>query len=550
MSNKRKNRGSILIMVVGMLTVLFMLGLTFLAVCQMNAKQAEATAATSQVEPISDGLVARIRTTLRDGRYINQTNGPYGSLGGGGATNWQNYIVYPDSNVTKWLSSSDPDNTYTSKEFVTPSDSYMVDTNGDGTPDAYLSDTGVTNNNGDKFYAAVRIEDLSGRFNVNVAGDGTTITPVNYPSAVNLSNYIGAPYGNLAGANGRYPLNANINDYSLNCARRLFAPNNPPSPNPVSYRPFGIGDEAFLRWKKSAPNMTTSGRLYSIIGTANRDNLTTINCSSGIPRSPSKDFPTKTYVKGFVSTTDASTALDTEEARQRLYIQLKDAWGDNNDAQKKRAHFVANLWAYLDKLTDPATGKFTVNFKPKAYKFKPSGEDWQVYGVIDQPIISEVFAYYLPEYESSPDPTNDQGWAVAVEIFNPTAHEIPMHDAVGNPLYRIKCGNRTPDSSNYYSLNLDTNGTKLTLPPGGRIVVYTLGGQCGAKNNMTRKKRDPADEDHFDFAKTDPQRWLKTPVLEAFGSSADVKLYRSVESEEILMDSVSAKDINFDSVAN
>lgn len=197
MHNYTKNRGTVLVMVIGMLTILLMLGATFLAVAHMNAKTADAVASTSQREPVSAGIMSSIKGWLKADRAVTK-DGPYTDCTGG-VDKWKKYIDFPDDSVDPWLAS--PNCTIITNgaasrviqwnhisNFMAPTigganlkftgtldastntwvwDNGGVDTDGDGWADATWLDSGVTNKNGERYYYAARITDTSADLNIN-----------------------------------------------------------------------------------------------------------------------------------------------------------------------------------------------------------------------------------------------------------------------------------------------------------------------------------------------------------------------------------------------
>jgi len=95
-----RRRGSILLMVVGVLTIVAMLGGTFLLVSHMDSSSSKSTIAKSQTDPVISGVVSRIQAKLAADRFCSGTT-PYGAIAAP-----KDFIDYPDPGVDGWLSSS------------------------------------------------------------------------------------------------------------------------------------------------------------------------------------------------------------------------------------------------------------------------------------------------------------------------------------------------------------------------------------------------------------------------------------------------------------
>ncbi|MFB3890428.1 MAG: hypothetical protein ACE15C_00245 [Phycisphaerae bacterium] len=571
MRNMSNKRASALVMVIGMLTVLFMLGVTFLAVAHMNAKQADALASTSQYEPVSAGVLSYLRALIGAGRYADPVNGPYGAMPSG-STGWKQYICYPSEDVTPWLGGWLAENTRASaagwpSASWTSGASYLVHASNfsgqmnlnyndvrvaappfpmtptDGNPmnlaNGVWKDSGVTNARGERYWWACNVQDLSGLLNVNTACDGT-LPPAGTtisPAYINLAGFLGAPYGNYLHAG--VPMGRCVNyagaaaptvvtDFDRNCARRLLSPINPVNP-PVDYRPFSIGDETCLRWLRSG-NPSITGRLASCLwntgvapptsyyGATNAyvDKLrvlTTYNSAPSIPRYPSQTFPSRFLIS-------SSTCLDTQADRDRLYeqmIKIVDATAQVN--QRYVAHFVANLWAHISNQ----------DITQQSYAFRPSneppGQDWTVYGLTDQLVISEVYAYACPPLADG----TGSGWACAVEVLNPTSVQLKVG------AYKIGVNGNLIDFAGA--------GAPATMNPGDRVVFYTYGGSIPSGDGTTRNN-NPTESD-FGFGTG--AGWCKIAQLDQFTqvSGARIQLVRAAGGTDVPVDSAVGAEVGF-----
>jgi len=193
MTAKRRRRGSVLLLAVGLLTILAMLGSTLLVTAWLDKRTSEALAEKAQADPIAEGVVTTVKQMLKDDLYIGEIDVPKDPnlftpyLTGG----WKTFVDYPSEDVdphlaTNWSKTLTDLDQWPHVTNLTGADSSKVeniafnssdhvdtdrdrDAMGNLIHDALLYDTGVTNREGQKYYAAVRVTDLSGLLNVNTA---------------------------------------------------------------------------------------------------------------------------------------------------------------------------------------------------------------------------------------------------------------------------------------------------------------------------------------------------------------------------------------------
>jgi len=554
----RGRRGSVILMTVGLLVIIGMLGVTFLVVAHMDARQTRALAAKAPADPVAGGIVQQLRQKLLEDLYIDNTDGPYGAYTGStNADKWAQFVDYPSDGIDRWLADSALEIINASackfshiselNESLTQPAGVMfawdgsdnkwlaslpgregADTDGDGWADAVLYDTNVTNAEGDKYYAAVRVIDLGGLICVNTAAEPNNPADPNKaakptaPVNIDLRSFLGgALYDTLHGArcNGADPDDLGL--LATRAAGKLLQPDSP-------YLPFGIGDEMFLRWAQplaTAPP-TAAGRLFALyepyrlnppIADQGRRLLTTFNCSRILVRRPdSAGGWTRRLLL------EQTTALDDSAVRQRLYEQLFVLLG--NAKKKIAAHFVANLWAYISSA--PA--------RDNAFAFQPNipgtsnPESFTVYGLVEQPVISEAYAYSLADSNAGAPPlAGDDGYAYAIEIYNPTEKNIELaYDSGNSKGYKLKIGTDEYEFPN------------ITLAPRQRAVVYNVGGKV-----VEGASRRPALAGDFGFdGIANASEWASLD----FSDGRSVRLVRIVDSETIPIDRVSGSDFGYD----
>ncbi|MCK4601466.1 MAG: hypothetical protein KAU28_03305, partial [Phycisphaerae bacterium] len=255
MTNESTHRGSVIIMVVGLLALMSMLGATFLIICRLDAQQAQKIAVRRQANPTVDGLVSQIVNILKEDLYLDNgtptdasDDRPYSSIDAGpaGPAGWKKFIDYASDteglDAHLWYD----DGTTQHWSNVSGTSVDVEDTDGDGVADAYLSDTGVMNSEGDRIWAAVRVVDLSSLMCVNTAvqdgGTGITMPDTTYPVSISLREFLKigesdyslytALHNERCGGTGT----DDLSDFWSKSAQKLLRAESP-------YLPFAISDE-------------------------------------------------------------------------------------------------------------------------------------------------------------------------------------------------------------------------------------------------------------------------------------------------------------------
>ena len=141
MRNEPKQRGSALMMVVGLLTMIGMLGSTFLIITRLDARQSMILESKSQATPLGAGIVARAADIVVEYMKMD-SDGPHGAVRAGMA-GWVDMLYYPDDTLAKHLALDAVAVPHKSDILGTSAD--LVDCDQDGTDDAYLKASGVVN---------------------------------------------------------------------------------------------------------------------------------------------------------------------------------------------------------------------------------------------------------------------------------------------------------------------------------------------------------------------------------------------------------------------
>ena len=265
MINSRKNRGSVLLLVVGLLTMVAMLGSTFLISAYMTAQQTSFVASQTSIQPLVMGSLSNFEELMKRDLCVG-TAGPYSGVKAGGwgsgPEGWRNYADHASSAFDFWLSTTGGSEKDRGKAtvwigmplgpgavaisgaggsgssgggsvgrlmsntadgalidggvgrsfegsnpfVVAKSRGLMIDTNGDGLDDAFLNNASVTNSVGEAYYYAARVTDTSGLVNVNKAAFPNYDSPAEPFDAtrIDLRRLIGDDglYGDLVGLRG------------------------------------------------------------------------------------------------------------------------------------------------------------------------------------------------------------------------------------------------------------------------------------------------------------------------------------------------------------
>lgn len=606
--NDRNNRGSVLVMVLGMLTILFILGSTFLAISHMNAKVSDAVLSTSQVEPLAEGLVAIIKDQIGKDRPISN-DGAYTQLPPAlGVTGWKMFVDYPSDLVDPWLASPlvsgnvrHPSNTHgaltftsTGVDFPGTPDSSYADTDLDGKPDSLFFDTYVTNPNGERYFAAVRVDDSSQFPNANVCGllertaictvstvpdraySILTLNGVNARDVDNAQtmNWTGI---NLAGRGVRLTFTNSANTCAAGIAEAyttVVSQNNSvytltvspavsdrtPNayceilfPYPSEYRP--------ASWSalSSGPNARNNGASMLMYATMSAWRLYSPPAAAaykpfGICEEPAArlggnavNLPALRSGVVAGNTVHSSSPNVSRQASQTFPTRFLITAGtlDALSSRQSLINELTKLDGPLDMSLPASEDKFrqATHFVANLWAasstrntldnctFAVTGTGgYTAYGVVEQLCFSEAFAFH---YSSTTDKID--GRIRAFEIMNPTDVAIHTATPTGDLTYLVKCGTAT------YSLE------SLRIDPGARIVLYWYEG-VGKSGTITTPFVVPSSTNST--ITVPAPRWFNRPEINDFGNSP-IELHRRVYPPapaapvDLPADKISAGDLGY-----
>jgi hypothetical protein len=446
MKQNKRHRGSVLLLVIGLLTIIAMLGSMLLLVSRLDRQTSQAMADTAPQRHVAESVLDRLLANRVADLYINASNVIYGNCNADPSIAERQMIDYP-AEASNGVTSVDPNQWFDSalasieRDNSTPRkwphvshmsgvsatfDTYnfntvdpnvdpnlVVDTDGDSVSDAYLFDTGLTDRQGNKFFAAVRMIDAAGLLNVNIA---------NTTRDANAVHVMDASDCNMAA------LLANAGTVASSRSSGLY----------------DMGDMLALG-HLSDPNVdpnTVVGRLATVgnlIATKGSFNFTTVSSSKTLS-------PLWTYRSGATQFKQDPNPLASDANMYSAFRAMLQAYyptaplpPDSNSNQIKAAQLVVNLKNYLN--VDPnAVIRLDVNILDSNVP-----ANTYVYGVARHPFVSKVF------WKKTSDADANTSSISAVELINPYVNTILLDN---------------------YSIQGGTSFTGKSIPGnGGRFLI-------------------------------------------------------------------------------
>lgn len=385
----------------------------------MDRRQAKAFADAAGSDSIGAAVLAMVMEERVADLYINN-KGLYGA-----ATKVNQTIDHPGEDTDPVLASvelsstgrwphitnigdaSDAIASFNNVDPTTASQSIpLVDTDGDGTPDAILWETSISSN-WKKYWAAVRVIDASARMNVNTAQyewpavAGMTMPYTNIVTGMLLNGTVrNAIHNARTNTTGESTLAYNAN-YVIR----------PLNPAVSTYLPFDMTDMFSLLWQGG----TASGRLYDTINDATlygnkRTYMTTMSASRVYIPIPVTDTGTADHDQTYKADLNKD---DFETLFKAFYNAIPAGNADisaNDTAHRKTAAQLAvNTIDFRDTDSD-----ITVEEVP------PTGSGVYVYGIERQPFVTELF---FKKYKDGGGTVTQYS---AIELFNPYKTPIDL----------------------------------------------------------------------------------------------------------------------------
>ncbi len=508
---QQQQRGSVVLIAVAVLTIVAMVGMTFVLVASADRRESDRLIETAPAKKIALGVLTKVLAVLVDDLHFNaqgQSTHPFEV-----DTGWLTQVDGPYPAVDPWLSWTAPvggpaspvwpqisrvlggggnyadipatlDSTPDTPLKMGMNDWY-VDTDGDGRIDALLVDTGVRDPVGNYYYAAVRVIDLCSLINVNIASR-TGYNPTNPGVALPVAPY-GAAYDS-GQTLGIVPTDMNAGAASLQLnVEALYEKRSRPHPSfnlvPIShywyyyarcpsnpmptYMPsgqryfpvFSLDDQLALMWlvdNSSKASYTARGRLVDALGEAKfrsvRRFLTAYNnCRMLVLQVPRKA---------------AGWPIDPDRFDQVRRANLNTA-----DLQALYQAFHNAIPPNIKGLTDGAGNEprdkrrrlaaqlavCAIDFRDKDGDYTvwdvPGAGNEKVFGVERQLFVSEVFFKIFRKEE------NVRVKYSAIELFNPYDSDVSFKGAK-----LVQGGGEKIPSGGWPA---------LTVPARGRVVIVS-----------------------------------------------------------------------------
>lgn len=493
MIHKYHRRGSVLLMVVGLLTIIAMLGSTFIFISYLDARQHEAMSERNNVDPIARGILSKLRMEMASDTHLGSNSG----------APWGDFVDFYPREQTIPADGGEYDEWLRRDVAQTTG----KDTNDDGFPDDELQPTGITSPTGLQYYSGYNVIDLSSLICVNTAGKATEPTSPISPANVDLFWLLNEDtdvYSELH-AERCGNLESDLGNFYTQSGSRLMRP------DPPGYQPFSIGEEVYLRVPDVAVGRLASlgdykddPAIYKIPGGLHKY-LTTLSQSSSRLREQASG------TGGRISFSDLADTGD-DKARQTLYRILSEEIDiDDNHA----GSFVANLYSFLNE-------RDVSKISDDVFAFEPEESTLVYYAAFPQPVITEFYAYTLGDDTDTTDVT-ESGRAIAIELFNPFGgDDIDLSD------YHLVCGGS------------DEPFPVTEIASGERIVFYAVDGF--APDGEDWKDADPAD-----FGFDTGAGWHSVPALLNFVEAEELTIEREVnigeDQKRIAIDQVTSDNV-------
>ena len=495
MKINKNNKGSVLLLAIGLLSTMALLGTTFFLTSRANRDLAVAESEKSHQDPIAKGALNRAIALIHADSYKNFTDTTYINETDT-VSKWYKYIdsglnidaipaTMPNINQIRSLDyylasrgkSTDfpgglliPGNTGTG---VIPSSSIL---NADPSMRGYTIKTGlaIRSINGEYELSATLV-DLSSKCNLNIArgkplNNVSEYLSTSCPAQILLSEVTGASNNIIT----KLPPATNPLEYQIKVANKFQAQDRNTLASTGSGA-FSAAEEYFLR-SSGSDGYTKCARLSQCsISDNDKRNLTTYSATRQLQRYPVNAKPTFKYSFPVCDTT--GKAYSSAQRANQLYtfftksnILYKLGLVQNNSASIAYARqYMSNYLAYT--MYNPA--------KPtEAFRFGTNG----YYAVTPQLVLSEAFAYKKTEQTQNGAKYVNEGYAI--EIYNPTNHNINLSGyrlAVSGVQIQLPSALLKPDDKFVlcWAQTYDNKGTKKSIDASRADFNFKVDGTSG-----------------------------------------------------------------------
>ena len=440
MYSRKDKQGSALVMVVGLLAIIAMLGGTALILANLDRETTDSLAKASPATEVAPSILQRLVTELWKDLHLSSTvEGPYADADPDFIRETYDY-PYPSDEVDRFLATPtwyDDGGTKRWRHLSKPScaadlvanvvdvevkkiadntDENYVDTDGDGWCDAILFNSGLQDGNGGDIKVAVRVIDLSGLLNVNVANEPQAAAANAPMRTISLAL---APFTSSPQTVHEYRTGTSTEDITQwyeGYVRRALSP----LPLTGYYVPFGVGDLLATTWLGISPDFSETTRIRKAVGETFpgiRKYLTTWSVSRARIRKPIPGTAPLTVDQKFKA--DLNKA-DFDTLFSAFYNALSAGCPLLPDRATAAAQLAVNVLDFRDANSTPRR----MPVPDVGTRANPKREF--VCGVERQPFIVEA------GYKIEPPDTGPTLEYYALEIYNPYATDLVIYESDGS----------------------------------------------------------------------------------------------------------------------
>ena len=467
MNLNNKNKGSVLLLAIGLLTTMALLGTTFFLTSKSNRDLAVAESIKSQKDPIAQGVLSRaINAILKDSydgftspkyyqgqnidrwyRYVDSglnTTNPAALITG----NWKSY-----TNIDYYLASHNSPGILMLPKALPKAGGIPFSTilNSDQDIKGSTLDTGlVVKGSNESYNVTATLVDLSSKCNVNISRGKeklilpTASTALQYTSCAAQTMVTKLSSAAASRLLTLLPAEPEAFNYQIKYARK-FQSRDRSSLASAGNAPFSAADEFYLR-TSDTDDMRRCARLFKAsIPYSDRKRFTTFSAVRQLQRYPVKGNKDRTFKYSF-PLCDASGKILSQNNR---IARIRDF------LIKTNMLYELGLLANNSKTAQYAS-QFAVNcagytsYNPNNPLAVPNNGSY--YAVTPQLVFTEAFASKEIKKIGEKKVVNE---GYAVEIYNPSAVNIRLGE------YKLYVNN----------INIPITGT-ASLAPNQRIIIY------------------------------------------------------------------------------
>ena len=583
MIKSNKNKGSILLLAIGLLAIIALLGTSFLFVARMNRSVARAISKKSQSENVARGALLNIAQVLKrdlhenfqSDEYLDASTPEKWYMAVDGVDNEMPYGTPGDPSYLRRLQYLDhylSRNGKTAVAFTGQSTSSPLWINpNDKSSYAYAYNTNIPVEGKSKtYYVTVAVSDLCGKVNLNTARGifnktGTTVTNNGMEwtcqSGIRINPVIKGSnkatfVSSITNAVNNFANYTTTTNYQLNFTRH-FASNPSGTTNKLldasnkTVSPFSVAEEAFLRQLNLSSTLTKPTRLSQLAPTlalADRSRITTYSAALNPLRYPSANYYTKFHYPRFDPAANkiygdfksAVTALEglgnnnnTALDNHPLMFYMLGICSTPAEAKTLTADFVSNIKAQERCFIN------RVGIKQWSYRSMTQSHgdlEESIDGLLERSMGLTVSVDGRPAasiYAAIPQLVITEAFAYRKKYVDPNdASKTSVAEAYAFEIYNpnhvmIDASNYRIYASGKAVTPMLLKGTQKYIRPNGKMVIYNVRGK---KYDSATKKF--IDVQRSDFGFTGAGQWVQSPnmVFDSTKGGGMVHLCRKVRS--------------------